>query len=463
MFPRATFQIMPLIRLILLCLAVLTTAPSAMAQEAVPNGPITARTDAAMDADIAVRIREILGELGGYEDVTVTVADGVVTFRGTTNSLAEASELEALGARVEGVVAVRNTVTETSDIMRRLDPVLDRFANRGTQLLISLPLVLIAAVAMGLITWIGYLIARRRYPWDRIAPNAFIADVYRMLVRVFFILAGIVVGLDILNATALLSTILGAAGIVGLAVGFAVRDTVENFIASVLLSIRQPFAPNDVVEINGDQGKVIRLTSRATILLSFDGNHIRIPNSTVFKSRIVNFSTNSETRFLFTICAALVSDLAEAKRLAQEVVASLPFTLEAPAPAVWLGDITDGGVEVVVTGWIDQRTTSLVLARSEAMRQVRHAWLVAGIEMPNKTYTIALAGGGAPLPVSIGDRPQAAPEPDRPDATGPVPVSRDAMMTEVAERTSGDLDAMIDAEREDRADEDLLRRDAPKE
>ena len=70
-------------------------------------------------------------------------------------------------------------------------------------------------------------------------------------------IAGIVVALDILGVTALLSTILGAAGIAGLAIGFAVRDTVENFIASVLLSMRQPFRPNDVVEIEGDIGKVI--------------------------------------------------------------------------------------------------------------------------------------------------------------------------------------------------------------
>lgn len=462
-FSSTAFHFMPLIRLLLLCLTVLAAGLPATGQENAPNGPITARPDATSDADIAVRIREIIGELGGYADVTVTVADGVVTFRGTTSSLAEATALEALGARVEGVVAVRNTVTETSDIIQRLDPVLDRFTNRGTQLLISLPLVLITAAAMGLMIWFGYFIARRRNPWNRIAPNVFIADVYRMLIRVASVLAGIVVALDILNATALLSTILGAAGIVGLAVGFAVRDTVENFIASVLLSIRQPFAPNDVVEINGDQGKVIRLTSRATILLSFDGNHIRIPNATVFKSRIVNFSTNAETRFSFTICVSALSDLAEAKRLAQDVVASLPFTLEAPAPMVWLGDITDGGVEVVVTGWVDQRATSLVLARGEALRQVKHAWKAAGVEMPNTTYTIELASDGPRALPSVEEWSAPPSAPKTPDSPGPQLIPEEASMSEVAERTSDDLNALIDAEREDPASQDLLRLDAPKE
>lgn len=62
-----------------------------------------------------------------------------------------------------------------------------------------------------------------------------------------FIVGALVIALDVMNATALISTILGAAGIIGLALGFAVRDTVENFIASIMLSIRQPFRPNDTV------------------------------------------------------------------------------------------------------------------------------------------------------------------------------------------------------------------------
>jgi small-conductance mechanosensitive channel len=99
--------------------------------------------------------------------------------------------------------------------------------------------------------------------------------------QIGFGIAGLVVALDILNATELLGAVLGAAGVAGLALGFAVRDTIENFIASILLSLRQPFGPRDFVDIDGVQGSVARLTSRATILVSPDGNQIRIPNAAV--------------------------------------------------------------------------------------------------------------------------------------------------------------------------------------
>lgn len=439
---------MIIFRTLALVLGLLAALP-ALSQEA-PSGTITTEQTAQQDADIAVRIRDILSELGNYGDVTVTVSQGIVTLRGTTNSLPEAQALDALVTRVEGVVAIKNDVTETTDIVRRLDPAIDRFMNRVDQLLVQLPLALIALTVFLVINWIGSIVGRWNNPWNRLAPNAFIADLFRTLVRIAFLIAAIVIALDIMNATALLSTILGAAGLIGLAIGFAVRDTVENFIASVMLSIRQPFRPNDVVEINGDQGKVIRLTSRATILLSFDGNHIRIPNASVFKSRIINFSQNRERRFMFTIGVDSAADLGATRELAVTTVQSLPFVLDDPAAAAWIGDITDAGIEITVVGWIDQGETSIVLARGEALRQTKRAIEASGVALPNTTYSIDF--GGQMIPDVAQRAAPARPEPADTDEIAPVDAQNEDA-----------LDRLIDAERDAEENEDLLREDAAKE
>ena len=440
---------MHIFRLLTLILLLLPALPT-LAQDT-PSGTITTEQTREVDANIAVRLREILGELGNYQDVTVTVSDGVVTLRGTTNSLIEAQELDALVTRVEGVVAIKNDVSETTDIRRRLDPAIERFMGRMEQLMIQLPLALIALTVFLVVTWIGLAVARLNQPWNRIAPNAFIADLFRTICRIAFIIAGIVISLDIMNATALLSTILGAAGLIGLAIGFAVRDTVENFIASVMLSIRQPFRPNDVVEINGDQGKVIRLTSRATILLSFDGNHIRIPNATVFKSRIINFSQNRERRFMFTLGVDSDADLGAARELAVKTVQNLPFILNDPAANAWLGDITDAGTEIVVVGWIDQQETSMTLARGEALRLTKRAIEASGVALPNTTYTLHMADAGTAI------------DGTQPTRTAP-PAQQDTVeIASVDAKAEGALDRMIDAERQIGEGEDLLRDDAAKE
>jgi len=383
------------LRALLLALALMLSLPATPARaqdngEAQPTGTIGVEESREQDAAIANRIRAILAELEGYEDVTVMVKSGIVTLRGTTLDAQKAAALNDLVSRVDGVVAIENEVIESTDVVERLNPAVKRFQDRMNQMIAWTPLLLIALCAFLIVAFLGVLLARMKQPWDRFAPNAFIADIYRMLIRLAFVVAGIVVALDILNATALLGTILGAAGIIGLAIGFAVRDTVENFIASIMLSIRQPFRPNDAIEINGDEGKVIRLTSRATIILSWDGNHIRIPNATVFKSRIVNFSRNRERRVLFEIGFEGEMDMEAVRVLAEETVQALPFILDTPAAKTWIDRISDAGIILTCTGWIDQTETSLLLAKGEALRQVKGALESHGLTVPDTTYRLRL-------------------------------------------------------------------------
>jgi small-conductance mechanosensitive channel len=157
-----------------------------------------------------------------------------------------------------------------------------------------------------------------------------------------------------------------------------------------MLSIRQPFRPNDAVEINGDQGRVIRLTSRATILLSFDVNHIRIPNATVFKSRIVNFSQHDNRQFMFPVLINRGSDLQETCVLLEQTVQSLPFVLTSPAASVWIEDLRTSGTELIVTGWVNQNDTSIALAKGEAIRQVKRVLDDAIQDTESETAEIAL-------------------------------------------------------------------------
>lgn len=414
-----------------------------------PTGTISVEDSATQDAAIAVRIRDILSELEGFDNVTVTVSSGIVTLRGTTLDQAAATRLNELVGRVAGVVAIENNVAETTDVVERLNPAVERFVARSRQALAFLPLIAVAVSAFALVVLFGFFIARRRNPWNRLAPNAFIADIYRQILRLGFIIAGLVVALDILGATALLSTILGAAGIVGLAIGFAVKDTVENFIASIMLSVRQPFRPNDAVEINGDQGKVIRLTSRATILLSWDGNHIRIPNSTVFKSRIVNFSRNPERRFSFAIGVAYDTDLARALQLAHDTVAALPFVLQTPAVAVSIKDLGGSDISLETKAWINQTETGLAAARSEAIRSTLLAFEAADIKMPEPTYRILTSSADA--------APESQPQ------RSFTPVGEEGTAMDVHATAEHELEQIVEVERAENKDDDLLRRQAPEE
>ncbi|MEN8893639.1 mechanosensitive ion channel family protein [Planktotalea arctica] len=446
-------------RLFLLLITLLLPAVGLAQTNDQPAGEISVEDSAVQDAAIAVRIRDILGELEGYEDVTVTVTSGIVTLRGTTLDSERIARLNALTGRVKGVVAIENEVTETTDVVKRLNPAVERFRARMGQVIAFIPLASVALLAFILIVLLGFFVARLRQPWNRLAPNAFIADIYRQILRLAFMVAGLVVALDIMGASALLSTILGAAGIIGLAIGFAVKDTVENFIASIMLSIRQPFRPNDTIEIGGDTGKVIRLTSRATILLSFDGNHIRIPNATVFKSRIVNFSRNDERRFKFSLGLAPDTDFVDAQRIALDRLQELPFVLQAPAPAVWIDEIGDSTISITCTGWIEQHKSSLVAARGEAIRLVKLALEHAGVQMPEPTYRVL-----SPALAKMASGEEKAASNTRENIAREADITAESQVTmDVQPSTDAALEQIVDAERKVTEADDLLRREAPEE
>jgi len=353
---------------LLCCLAVPALAQPGAATE--PEGAIALAHDERLDATIAARLGAMLAELDDYGDVEVAVKAGIVTLTGTTRDSGSLARLARLVARMEGVAAINNRVVTSSGLADRLLPSYERFLVRAQKTLAMLPLFTVAIAGLLAIYLLGRLVAALPV-WPRVAPNAFIGNIYRQVLRLVFLLAGLVVALDVLDATALLGSILGAAGVIGLALGFAVRDTVENFIASIMLSIRQPFRPFDMVEIQGDVGKVVRLTSRATIMLSVDGNMIRVPNATVFKSRIVNFSRNPERRFAFAIDIDPTVDMGAVRDRAQERLAALPFVLQDPACAVWIDEKDGSDIELRFAAWIDQSRTNFDMARGEAIRLLR--------------------------------------------------------------------------------------------
>lgn len=385
-----------LLRILLAMIFLIVASGAAFAQEAAKpqseTATIATGDKAPTDREIDIRIEDIFDQIEGLENVNSSVRSGVVTLRGTVSQAAIAARAEELASRVEGVVAVDNQIEEVTEVSERLVPVLGRFEKRIQTLIDYLPLFAFAGLVWLTISTVGWIISSRRRPWSWIAPNAFIADLLKQIVFLVFVLFGLVLALDILDATAVLGTILGAAGIVGLAIGFAVRDTVENYIASILLSIRQPFRPKDFVGIDGYEGHVIRLTSRATILMDKDGNHIRIPNSSVYKNNVINYTRNPERRFSFKLGIDADSNLHEALRLCITELEKLDFVLAEPAPAAWIDQVGDSNVILELVGWINQTTTDFLKARSEAIRLTKLSLETNGFTLPEPIYRLRLDG-----------------------------------------------------------------------
>lgn len=388
------------LRMLFVTLSIAIIAPVAAAQSlpglaaapaatpAPSPSPIQADNSAADDARLTGRIRAIFDQISALKPVQVQVSAGVVTLSGTVADQKAIDQAGSIAERLAGVVTVQNQVTRNLEVDRNLTPALSGVSGKAVGLWRALPLIGVAVVVAILVGMLGYFIAGRRELWHRLAPNPFLADLVATALRFAFVVGGIVLALDIVGATALLGAVLGGAGVIGIALGFAVRDSIDNYVSSLMLSVRQPFRATDHVRIDSHEGRVVRLTSRATVLMTLDGNHLRIPNSTVFKAVILNFSTNPTRRFAFDLTLDHASDPCVARTLALETLLALDFVLKKPEPTAEISEMPGTTQVVHFTGWVDQTKTGFGKARTLAFEAVRRALRDNGFVIPDGSYKI---------------------------------------------------------------------------
>jgi len=442
---------------VLLCLGVGARSqevPAAPADTAAP--PVTAiatKTGATDNADIAVRIRTIFAQIPALKTVRVSVSAGVVNLSGTVPSSDDVKRAEAIASRVSGVVTVQNDVTRDLQVKTNLTPALGQFEEDLRGLARALPLIGVAIAIAVMIGFVGFMLASVDRLWRWLMPNPFLAELAVTFVRFLFIIFGLIAALEVLGATALLGGVLGGAGVIGIALGFAVRDTVANYVSSLMLSLRQPFRANDHVVIEGNEGRVVRLTSRATVLMTLDGNQLRIPNAIVFKAVILNYTRNSERRFTFDLGVDADDDPVAAMAVGLAAVNALPFVLDSPSATAVIQGVGDSNILLRFFGWVDQTATDFLKGRSLAINAAAHALTSGGFALPEPIYRLRF-DEGAPLALkslaSVPVVPQVAAKPVR---------------TTAAEDTSPDthVERMVTEERADTDKDDLLDNSCPTE
>ena len=365
-------------------------APATAQNDGAPpaENTITVTLDGPTDQLILDRISNIYSQLGELSEVEVRVVAGVVTISGSVSNAAQAERAIALARRVEGVVTVQDNIERVLDVEGNVAPLVDQFRVDIDRWIRALPLLALAMGVFVVIAFTGHLLAKWAALWQKVTPNPFLSEIVTQAIRVTAVVMGLVVALNLLGATTLMGTILGGAGVIGLTVGFAVRDTVENYISSIMLSLRQPFRANEHVVINDLEGRVVRLTSRATVLMTLDGNHLRIPNAQVFKAVILNYSRNPQRRFQFELGVDAEDDPLAAIETGLAAMKKLEFVLTSPKSDAAINAVGDSNILISFFGWVDQENTDFYKARSLAIRTAKIALEEAGFTLPEPIYRL---------------------------------------------------------------------------
>lgn len=184
------------------------------------------------------------------------------------------------------------------------------------------------------------------------------------------------------------SALLAGLGILGFTVGFALQDVSANFVAGALLLIQQPFDLGDLIEVESFTGTVQNVDLRSTELITLDGRHILIPNSTVFTNTIINFTRTEKRRISLDIGVGYDADLEAVEKLAIKTVAKIPGVLADPAPAVFMNGFGDFAMDITVAYWYDTKETGFTAAKNTGIVSLKKAFEKAGIDMPYPTQAV---------------------------------------------------------------------------
>jgi small conductance mechanosensitive channel len=353
------------------------------------------------DQEITHRILGILQSAGQYESLSVQSKEGLVFLKGRVDDEAFITFAGQVAKNTEGVVAVINRIALVQPSAWAWEPIQASVTDMVVSGLRVLPMVLIGLVVLVLC----FLIAR---PLTQLLMRPFVTNTGSQLVQVvtrraltlLIILFGFYFFLRIAGLTQVAVAIISGTGVIGLIVGFAFKDIAENFMASLLLSVQRPFQMGDVIEITGFKGVVQKVTARATTLVDFDGNHIQIPNATVYSNVIRNLTANPLLRGNFLIGIGYDASIRKAQKLAMKVLQSKSAVVQDPEPQVLVEELGSSTINLRIYYWIDHNQHSVSKVGSVLMRLIMRELEKNGISMPDDSREVIFPQG---VPVIMQD------------------------------------------------------------
>jgi small-conductance mechanosensitive channel len=195
------------------------------------------------------------------------------------------------------------------------------------------------------------------------------------------VLLGLLIGLVIAVPGFTPGQLVSVLGLSSVAIGFAFRDILQNFLAGILLLLSEPFRIGDQIKSGDFEGTVSNIETRATFIMTYDGRRIVVPNSTLFVNPVTVNTANEKRRLEYDLTLPKETDVARVRRVLLGAIDSLPHVLREPAPDVLLIGFTSKDVTLRLRWWVQpprhfelQRGLDTVLAR------VRQAMLAESAE-----------------------------------------------------------------------------------
>ena len=346
------------------------------------------------DEAIKQRLENIIQASQWINNTVVEVNEGIVIIQGDTDNKVHNQWIESMANKTDGVIAVINRIKIQNKEIWNLEPAANETIILFNKFVRSLPTI-ITGILILLLTWyISKLVVHlARTLFKKKIHSPFILNLSARVISIPIIVIGIYLTLKLTGLTQLAVTIIGGTGIAGLIIGIAFRDIAENFLASILISLQRPFKVGDVIVINDIKGMVQTVTTRGTIMMTMEGNHVHIPNSTVYKSSIINLTANPNARKDFGVGIGYDNNISEAQDIVLKILKGHEAVLKNPEYAVLIENLGASTVNLRVYFWVNSEVNNPSKVKSSIIRLTKRAFDSNGISMPDEAREMIFPEG----------------------------------------------------------------------
>lgn len=230
---------------------------------------------------------------------------------------------------------------------------------------------------------------------DKVSTQQTINNLFANFIHITSVGITIFATLSVLKLDKAVTSILAGAGIVGLALAFAFQDIAANFISGIFISFRRPLHIGDIVKVQDYMGRVEDITLRDTVLLTFQGQRVIIPNKAVFQNPIENYSLLGKRRVDLVVGVSYGEDLQKVKDIVLDVVQNVSVRTDDPI-TFFYDEFADSSINFEVRIWINSPEQPIWLqGRSEAIMLIKKAFDANDITIPFpiRTLDFGIKGG----------------------------------------------------------------------
>jgi len=258
---------------------------------------------------------------------------------------------------------------------------------------------LIMAVRIILFIAIGFPLAKLLSKiTGRLVQNKASLQVEILLRRFIYYTCVLLIIISVMNEMGFkLSALLGAAGVLGIAIGFASQTSVSNIISGLFLISEKPFTIGDIIQIGDTVGYVISIDLLSVKVRTFDYRFVRIPNENMIKAEITNLTRFESRRVNLQLSVPYTADLPRVNSILEAVAAKEPLALKEPQPTIQFDCFGESGIGIMFGVW--GRNEDYVLLRTNLIIQIMESFRAAGIDIPYQ-HIVVMEGERPSPPVA---------------------------------------------------------------